>query len=151
MNCVYFRIRSKNYQKYMYCTKERKIVDYDYCKECNCKEFKEYTKIRNKKHNRTKKTDIRVDVKKAVWIRDNYRCIFCGTLVPISCANAHYIPRSAGGLGIEKNIVTACNKCHHEQDNGLNTKIYDEFVENYLKNKYSNWNKDDLIYKKYAG
>jgi len=53
------------------------------------------------------------------------------------------------GLGIEENIFTACEKCHNEQDNGLNTKYYDEKAERHLKSKYPNWNKENLIYKKY--
>ena len=52
--------------------------------------------------------------------------------------------------GIEKNIYTGCSDCHREQDNGLNTKVYDLKVENYLKGIYgASWNKEKLIYKKY--
>lgn len=54
-----------------------------------------------------------------------------------------------GGLGIEENIFTACEKCHNEQDNGLNTEKYDKEAEDYLKSKYPNWNKENLVYKKY--
>lgn len=53
------------------------------------------------------------------------------------------------GLGIEENIFTACKKCHDRQDNGLNTEKYDKEAEDYLKSKYPNWNKENLIYKKY--
>lgn len=53
------------------------------------------------------------------------------------------------GLGVEQNIFTACNQCHSEQDNGLNSKDYEDRAEKYLKSKYGNWNKQDLIYKKY--
>lgn len=53
------------------------------------------------------------------------------------------------GLGIEENIFTACGRCHNEQDNGLRTKYYDNIAEEYLKSKYPNWNKENLIYKKY--
>ena len=65
-------------------------------------------------------------------------------------ANAHFIPRSAGGKGIEKNIFTACEDCHREQDNGQDTKLYDSKAEKHLKSIYGdNWNKENLIYKKY--
>ena len=64
-------------------------------------------------------------------------------------ANAHFIPRSAGGLGIEENVFTACEKCHNEQDNGLNTKEHDLKAKKYLKSIYgSKWKIEDLIYKK---
>lgn len=55
----------------------------------------------------------------------------------------------SGGLGIEENIFTACPKCHTEQDNGLNSLEYEQKVERYLRSKYPNWNKSNLIYKKY--
>lgn len=53
------------------------------------------------------------------------------------------------GLGIEENIFTACIDCHTAQENGLNTLEYEKEAENYLKSKYQNWNKSNLIYKKY--
>ena len=51
----------------------------------------------------------------------------------------------SGGLGIEQNIVTLC-----PEDHGLNTKLYEDYIETYLKNIYGvNWDKSKLIYKKY--
>ena len=106
--------------------------------------------IKGKKHKRTKETDIDIKVKIKVWERDLHKCIFCGQVVSIHNANAHFIPRSAGGLGIEENIFTACDCCHHEQDNGLNTEKYDIKAEKYLKKIYGDtWNKEKLIYKKF--
>jgi len=53
--------------------------------------------------------------------------------------------------GIEENIFTACDKCHSEQDNGLNSKEYTEKAENYLKGIYGrNWDKSKLVYRKYG-
>ena len=55
-----------------------------------------------------------------------------------------------GGLGIPENIVTLCSKCHYEEDFGQNTQVYEEYIENYLKDYYGeNWSKEKLIYKKY--
>ena len=106
--------------------------------------------IKGKKHRQTKEKEIPKKVKKAVWERDNHKCIFCGKLVDVFYANAHFIPRSAGGLGIEENIFTSCEDCHREQDNGNNTKLYDQVAEKHLKQIYgANWNKKNLIYKKY--
>ena len=95
-------------------------------------------------------TDIPTKVKTIVWERDSHKCIFCGKVVPKFYANAHFIPRSAGGLGIPENIFTACENCHREQDNGLNTKLYDKIAENHLKSIYgASWDKSKLIYKKW--
>lgn len=101
------------------------------------------------KQTRTKACDISQKLKEIVWNRDNKQCIYCHKAVPKSCANAHYIKRSQGGLGIEQNIFTACPECHHEEDNGLNTLEYTLIAENYLKGKYgANWDKRKLVYKK---
>ena len=102
------------------------------------------------KSKRTKATEISIKTKKIVWERDNHKCIYCGKYVPVNYANAHFIKRSAGGLGIEENIVTLCPECHYEEDLGQNTKVYESYIENYLKDIYGdNWNKENLIYKKY--
>lgn len=64
--------------------------------------------------------------------------------------NAHYIKRSQGGLGIKENVVTLCPECHFQEDFGLNSKLYEKKIENYLKGIYgANWSKENLIYKKY--
>lgn len=99
---------------------------------------------------RSKACDISPKVKEVVWSRDSQKCIYCGKWVPETCANAHFIKRSQGGLGIEENIVTLCSECHYEEDYGLNTQHYEDYIENYLKDIYgANWDKSKLIYKKY--
>lgn len=104
--------------------------------------------IVGKKHKQTKQKEIPKYIKLRVWIRDKKQCIFCHKTVEWNYANAHYIPRSAGGLGIEENIFTACEDCHREQDNGKNTKKYDEIAERHLKSLYKDWTKEKIIYKK---
>ena len=114
------------------------------------KEKKKRQPIKGKKHRQTKETDINSKVKVRVWERDNHRCIFCKTLVTWHYAFCHYIPRSAGGLGIEENIFTGCEDCHREQENGLNTLEYEEKAKRHLKSIYgANWKEEDLIYRKY--
>ena len=55
-----------------------------------------------------------------------------------------------GGLGVEENVVTLCPKCHFEEDFGQDTKLYEEYIENYLKGVYGeNWSKEKLIYNKW--
>lgn len=106
--------------------------------------------INGKKHRQTKETDIDVKTKLQVWERDNHQCIFCDTKVSWHYANAHFVPRSLGGLGIVQNIFTACEKCHQEQDNGLNTEYYDNKARKHLQSIYGKgWNENLLIYKKY--
>ena len=107
------------------------------------------------KTKRSKATDIPMSVKEAVWQRDGGRCVVCGNNYNVM-PNAHFISRAKGGLGIEQNIVTLCttltkNKCHHRYDNGTREEHerIGAVIERYLKMKYPDWKKDDLVYKKY--
>lgn len=97
---------------------------------------------------RTKALDISKKVKDAVWERDGHRCILCGSYQAMP--NAHYIPRSHGGLGIEQNIVTLCHVCHHKYDNTTERSFLGERIKHYLKFKYSDWDETKLIYKKWS-
>lgn len=95
---------------------------------------------------RSKACDIPQRVRQAVYERDMGASIISG-LPGIS--NAHYIPRSAGGLGIEQNIVTLTLEEHHDYDNGGKRKEYKALIKAYLMSKYPNWNEDELVYQKY--
>lgn len=158
MKCVHFKVKMKNYERFFYCNITKSKINLEDCKLCNNKEYKKVKAIKRtsiKKSNRSKATDIPQKVKRAVFIRDNGKCVICGNSVNVM-PNAHYISRENGGLGIEENIVTLCtelteNKCHRKYDFG--TKEEHEYckykIRNYLKSKYSNWKEEDLIYKKY--
>lgn len=98
------------------------------------------------KTKRAKACDISKKVKDIVWERDGQRCIICGS--PYAMPNSHYIRRSQGGLGIEENIVTMCQRCHMMYDQGNDRKAIASYTERYLRSKYPNWNPEKLIYKK---
>ena len=163
MNCLNFRVKTKNYRKYFYCNIIRKKIEPEECHNCHNKKFKKVKPIKQKhikrtstkKSRRAKATDIPQRVKKAVFLRDNGKCVICGNCKNVM-PNAHYISREDGGLGIEQNIVTLCtelteNKCHRKYDFG--TKEEHDYCKNiirdYLKSIYQNWKEEDLVYKKY--
>lgn len=91
--------------------------------------------------------DINPKVKQRVWDRDGHCCIICKS--PYALPNAHYIRRSQGGLGIVQNIVTLCDECHNDFDNGSKRKENGEKIRNYLMGWYPDWNEEDLVYDKY--
>ena len=97
-------------------------------------------------HKRTKALDIPKSVKDKVWERDNHRCIICGSSQAMP--NAHYIPRSKSGLGIPENIVTLCQKCHHEFDNTIRRKELREYIKAYLDIHYPDFSDERRIYNK---
>ena len=95
----------------------------------------------------TKKCDISLEVREKVFERDNQRCIYCGSWN--ASPNAHFIPRSHLGLGIEENIVTLCANCHHNFDHTDLRACYKEYIREYLKDKYPNWDEKNLVYRKW--
>lgn len=99
------------------------------------------------KSRRTKALEIPPAVKKKVYERDGGCCVWCGS--PDGQPNAHYIPRSQGGLGIEKNILTLCWPCHLKFDQSTDRERMAEYFRDYLKKHYSNWNEKELYYAKY--
>lgn len=86
-------------------------------------------------------------VKEAVWERDGGCCILCGS--PHASPNAHVVPRSRGGMGVERNIVTLCQECHTALDNGPDRKELYRQVVGYLKVIYPDWDAKELIYRRY--
>lgn len=84
---------------------------------------------------RTKATSIPPKVKKAVEKRDSIDgvpcCIFCKTPYGVH-GEAHVISRAHSGLGVERNIVTVCRKCHAAMDNSQLRPLYIERAKEYL-------------------
>lgn len=97
-------------------------------------------------HKRTKACAISKKTKERVFERDMGACIFCGAP---GLPEAHVIPRSHGGLGIEQNIVTACRLCHHKLDNSTDRQQMLQKAAEHLMRHYPDWNKKDLIYDKW--
>jgi len=106
-----------------------------------------HTPFKSKKHKRTKATDIPQSVKREVYERDGGRCVICGS--EHGMPEAHFVPRSRGGLGIKENIVTICRvPCHYEFDHGYRSDELHEEVRQYLISKYPDWDESKLIYRR---
>ena len=97
------------------------------------------------KSKRAKALDISQAVKAAVYERDGGRCVLCGRP---GAPNAHFIPRSQGGLGIEENVVTLCIECHNRYDNGAFRAQTEAELEAYLRGLYPDWSREKLYYRK---
>lgn len=98
------------------------------------------------KSKRSKACDISPKVKQAVWERDGKYCVNCGS--PEAMPNAHYIPRSQGGLGIEENVITLCCNCHTLYDQSSQRSEIRSKLKNYLKLLYPDWDESKLTYRK---
>lgn len=105
---------------------------------------------------RTKALEIPTKVKRAVAKRDSEDghpcCLWCGKPAPTddltAFSNAHYIPRSQGGLGIEENILSLCFDCHHKYDHTSEREDMQGIFKGYLKSCYPDWDATKLYYKK---
>ena len=95
------------------------------------------------------------EVKNRVWCRDAGRCVWCRLTQHWSgypgIPEAHYIPRSKGGLGIPENVLTLCRPHHDIYDHGTREqreKMKMAFSE-YLKQWHPGWDEEKLIYHKF--
>jgi cytochrome c553 len=59
------------------------------------------------------------------------------------------VSRSHGGKGIKENLFTACALCHHEADNGKNSKEITQKAREYLEKLYPEYKDEMRIYDKW--
>lgn len=59
---------------------------------------------------------IRVDKRLAIYLRDDFTCLLCGTgltdVAPAEITLDHVKPRSKGGTNDERNLFTCCRSCN---------------------------------------
>jgi 5-methylcytosine-specific restriction endonuclease McrA len=54
--------------------------------------------------------------RRALFARDGWRCVYCGTTSGRLTLD-HVIPRSRGGESVWENVVTSCATCNHKKGN----------------------------------
>ena len=102
------------------------------------------------KSRRAKATSISKDVKRQVWERDRGRCLMCHKTVREECACCHIIPRSHGGLGVVKNIITLCPECHRKYDTSSDRQQMSLEFTRYIEEKYGSVEKSEVVYDKWS-
>ena len=98
------------------------------------------------KSKRTKACEIPFKVKRYVWERDHHCCVLCGRP---GNPDAHFIPRSHNGKGVEENVVTLCPECHRDYDNSERRPEIRKALRAYLMAKYPDWDEEKLRYRKW--
>ena len=115
-----------------------------------------------KPHKYTKKLQFDIKTRERIIERDG-GCIFCMMGYPTKDATwlefaikdiMHFVPKSQMGLGVEQNGALGCRYHHSKLENGngkdgFSRKEMLERFESYLRSIYPDWNKEDLVYKKY--
>jgi 5-methylcytosine-specific restriction endonuclease McrA len=56
--------------------------------------------------------------RRALFARDGWRCVYCGTSSARLTLD-HVVPRSRGGMSVWENVVTACAPCNLTKGNRL--------------------------------
>ena len=59
--------------------------------------------------------------RRALFARDGWRCVYCGTASGRLTLD-HVVPRSRGGDSVWENVVTSCAPCNHKKGNRLPTE-----------------------------
>lgn len=157
--CKNFKIRSKKYKRYCYCTLLKKEVPFSCYKECGYKEYKEYKKIRNRTYKQNKKEKKRFSI-----IYQNFnKCAECGLEQgTFDTVNNTYINISKNEvfegayrqLSIKYGMVCPfCQKCHDRFHNDVlfNLKYKNmfqrKFINSHSKEEFVSIFKQDYIYK----
>lgn len=74
----------------------------------------------------------------------------CHKTVREESACCHIVPRSHGGLGVEKNIITLCQDCHRKYDTSPNRSEMSREFTRYLESFYGPITKKDVVYDKWS-
>ena len=66
MKCIYLKIRSKKFEKYLYCSKRKEQITYKDCTKCVFKEYKQIKEIKIQSKNQRK-----LEAKRFSMLTDN--------------------------------------------------------------------------------
>lgn len=74
--------------------------------------------LRHQADTRTRTKLFNVPTKKAVLVRDNFECQYCGCKLTMNTGTRDHVhPLSKGGKNTLSNVVAACKPCNGKKDN----------------------------------
>ena len=137
MNCMYLRIRTKKYKKYMFCKQTNKIINFNSCNICKYKKFKQIKEIK-KKSNKLKKLE---NKRYSILTNNMQICYICNKAKK---DDLHEIFEGSNRQVCMKwgLVIPICRKCHSdwEKDNSVKEQIREEakqkFYELYSEGKF---------------
>ena len=132
MNCKYLKIRTKNYEKYIYCIQKKKRIKYKNCSNCKEKDYKAVKKIKKQSKKQKKK-----ELKRFSIITDDMtNCYFCEL-------KKDDIHEAIGGCNRQKSIewgltIPLCRLHHRElEDNQELKEEIQRLAQRTFESKYS--------------
>lgn len=137
MKCIHLKIRSKNYEKYIYCKQKKKIINLKDCRNCKHKEFKQVKELK-KKSNKLKQ----LEAKRYSILTNNLKiCYICNK------KRKDDLHEVFGGSNRQKSmiwglVIPICRGCHDEWDineeirKQIQQKAKEEFIKRNTKEKF---------------
>lgn len=130
--CRYFKVKSKKYEKYLYCSNYKCKINFNDCNNCKSKEYKQQKNIRNKSKKLAKSERNR----KSILQNDTERCFVCSRKVHLDKDEA--FGGSNRQTSIKWNLIYyLCRMCHGKKDidKELRQKLHNHakevFIEKY--------------------
>lgn len=137
MKCIYLTIRTKYYEKYIYCRQKKTQIEFRDCNNCKNKEFKPIKELK-KKSNKLKKLESN---RYSILTNNLKECYVCNKKKK---EDLHEI---FGGANRQKSmiwglVIPICRECHigWETNKELRERIQkeakEEFIKRYTKEKF---------------
>lgn len=147
MKCKHLRIRSKNYNKYGYCTKYKKEVPI-FCKKCNNIEYKQQKPMKS----RTSKLAKAEKERFSIIYQDLTKCCNCDSKIGIE--KNEVFEGAYRQLSIKLGMITPfCKQCHNLFHNDLifnltyKVMFQKEYMKTHSLEEFISLFKQDYIYK----
>lgn len=140
MRCIHFTVRSKKYQKYQYCRKQKKEIQNEICSKCKFKEYAYYGKIKQKSNKLA-----RLERKRgSILTNDLEICYLCPPGRKKKATSIHEIFKGANRIQSIKNnfCVPLCDDCHRHTEevyevlNYLQRECQKEFEKNHTREEF---------------
>ena len=133
MNCINLKIRTKKYEKYIYCSKKRGKITYKDCKNCKNKEYKKFKELK-KQSNKQR----RLETRRFSIITDNLTvCYICNE------TKKDDLHEVFGGSNRKKSmqwgmVIPICRECHTKWDTDkMLREIIQHNVQQIFEKQYS--------------
>lgn len=118
--CINQKIRTKNYIKYVYCTKKKKEVTYEICSNCKIKEYKEVKAMKTYKVDIKKKSSRLAKLERnrfSILTNDLLHCYICHKRKD----DLHEVFAGSNRQVSMKNgfVIPLCRECHRKTTNSI--------------------------------
>lgn len=111
MKCINIRFRTKDYQKYIYCVKQKKKIQYNDCKYCEYKEYKPVNELKKKSKKLKKLENNRFSI-----ITDNLKICYICKEKPKQDLNEVFEGSNRQMSMKYGLVIPICRECHNKYD-----------------------------------